>query len=170
MVDMIATCVLLTLLGIGAVMDIRTRRIPNVVTISGLVVGMAMAALPGGVNLLQAAVSVCIAFSVAFPFFALRALGGGDVKFLMAVAAFFPPAGFWRALALIAAAGGVVALWEAFRTGAVIRTFRRLSSLLLLMVTVGRAGSRATLDTEGSLTIPYGIAIALGAAMARVIL
>ena len=81
----------------AAVRDIRTRRIPNWLTVSGVVAGMALNAFlfetPG---LLDALKGLGFALLIYFPLFAIRAVGAGDAKLMAAVGAIVGPAN-WSA-------------------------------------------------------------------------
>jgi prepilin peptidase CpaA len=158
----VPTILLLAVLGTGFLLDLRTRRIPNWLTISGMLCGLGASLLPGGTGPVESLSSIGIAFLVGLPFFALRAMGAGDVKFLMAGASFFAPPSFLWSLLLVAVAGGVLAVIVSLSGGRMVQTLRRSGLLLLLVVTGGRLGARATLETPDALAIPYGVAIAVG--------
>jgi hypothetical protein len=68
-------------------------------------------------------------------------------------------------IVVIAFAGGVLAIAASFHAGMIFQTLRRTGLLVLLIVTGGRLGARTTLDTPGSLAVPYGVAIAVGAGL-----
>ena len=71
------------------VSDIRHRRLPNVLTLGGLVVALAMAFGVGGAPaLMDALMAAGCAFLFLIIPFLLRAAGAGDVKMLAAAAAF----------------------------------------------------------------------------------
>lgn len=73
--------------------DIARRRIPNLLVFLGLLVGLALAGLQQGLAGLGLGLAgVGVAFALTFPQWALRWLGGGDAKLLMAVGAFVGPA------------------------------------------------------------------------------
>ena len=97
--------------------DVRSRRIPNLLTLPTLVAGIAFGWWSDGISGLVGALAagaVCLA--VLLPAYAIGALGAGDVKALVALGAWLGPgaaAGLvWRAL-LISAGAGV--LWLAWR-------------------------------------------------------
>jgi prepilin peptidase CpaA len=164
--DAMLSILLLVLLSAGAVLDLRTRRIPNSLTVGGMVVGLMISALPGGIGIANAFASLVIAFVVGIPLFSLRAMGAGDVKFLMAAATFFVPATFLWSLVWIGIAGGILAVAVSIHAGYLGTMVRRAGLLVLSGVTAGKLGARSTLDTPGSLSVPYGLAIAVGCAWA----
>jgi len=99
---------------------------------------------------------------LTFPLFALRAMGGGDVKLFGVVGIFMGPAGFFAALLASALVGGVLGLAAALRGGVILTALLRTRDLALRAATMGSSGERLTLDTAGAITVPYGAAIALG--------
>jgi prepilin peptidase CpaA len=163
---MLPMMLLLVLLSVGAVLDLRTRRIPNSLTVPGMAIGLMISSVTGGIGIAHALASLGIAFVIGFPFFALRAMGGGDVKFLMAAATFFAPVAFLWSLFWIGIAGGILAIAVSLRAGYLGIMVRRAGLLVLSGMTAGRMGARSTLDTPGSLSVPYGLAIAAGCAWA----
>lgn len=146
----------------GALSDVRTRRIPNALVLAGLALAFVLRAAWGISPLLEGLAGAAVAFAVGFPLFALRAFGGGDVKFLVACAAFvgLPLLG-WSAL-FAAAFGGVLAVGIVLRQRVPLVAVTRTLGLARSAVTLGRAGERMTLEQEGAITAPYGVAIAAG--------
>ena len=100
-----------TIASIACVTDLRTRRIPNVLTFGAAVAGLAYQFATGGVEALgQAALGWLLGALVFIVPFALGGLGGGDVKLLAALGAWLGPAdALWLAL-YTGVAGGVMAL------------------------------------------------------------
>ena len=91
-------------------MDVRTRRIPNLWVLVGLVLGLAIASFEA--NLIRALYGAAVALGVGFVPFALRALGGGDVKASIVVGLFVGPSGALKALLLTALlCGAYAAIW-----------------------------------------------------------
>lgn len=146
----------------GAVSDVRTRRIPNWLVLAGLVTALALRAGWGLLPFWHGVLGAGVALLVGFPLFALRAFGGGDVKFLVACAAFvgFPLLGLSAVFA--AAFGGVLAVGMMVHQKLHLVLMVRTMELARSAVTLGRAGERMTLQDEGALTAPYGVAIAAG--------
>lgn len=170
MLEHLTLASLLLLAGAAAWWDLRARRIPNALTLTGLLAALLLRVPLGmgavGLGLLGAG----LAFGLSLVFFLAGGMGGGDVKLLAAVGAFLGPQRLWMALLAMALAGGVMAAWVILRRGAVTETAANLHTLA---ATFGRKtftgwkggeGEAAlTLDTPGALTVPYGVAIAVGA-------
>lgn len=142
--------------------DVMTRRIPNPLVLVGLVAGLTLRALAGGPAFTSGLAGVGLALAVTFPLFALRGLGGGDVKLFAAAGAFLGGWGFVYALIASGLVGGVIGLIWAARHGVLIPVFLNLKDLAVNAVTLGKAGQRMTLESKGAVTVPYGMAIAVG--------
>src|ERR1017187_8533560 len=77
----------LTLLIAAAVFDVRYRRIPNWLTVSGVLVGVALNAAIGlpEAGTAFALEGLALGFGVYFLLYVLHAMGAGDVKLMAAV-------------------------------------------------------------------------------------
>jgi prepilin peptidase CpaA len=165
----VTTFALLTLVAAAAWFDARVRRIPNRLTIPGLAIGLLLRTADAAraatlAPLLSGFGAVAVVFVLSFPLFAVRGLGGGDVKLLLAVAAFLGLERIGPALLASAVAGAVMALAWAVRRGAHPSAIGGARGLALYSATLGRLGARP--DPATSTAIPYGVAIALGTSIA----
>ncbi len=86
-----------------AILDLRTRRVPNVLSIPPLVFAIVYTIFQGGVNL----ASLLIAAAIFTTLWLLGGIGGADIKVLVALAGLWPE-GFLAALV-------VSALWGIFQ-------------------------------------------------------
>lgn len=143
--------------------DVRTRRIPNRLTIVGLLVALSLRVLLGAIPLWQGVLGAGLALGITLPLFALGILGGGDTKLLTAVGAFLGPPAFIGALAVSCVAGAVMALIDAARRGLLLLLFIRLLDAVTFSRSLGRYGQAQRLSTPGALTVPFGLAVAIGA-------
>lgn len=159
---MVASVLLVPMLLAASWTDVRSRRIPNWLTVGGMIAGLAVRAWAGPGPLVDGALGVGLGLLLAAPFFAMGALGGGDAKLLMAVGAFMGPADLARASLVIAVVGGLVALAEAGRRGVLLPTLASCGSLLRSWVTLGRRGREPMTVGGERLAVPYGVAIAAG--------
>lgn len=164
---------------IGALCDVRTHRIPNVLTGVLLVAGLLMSGyMRGHVGLLDAAAGVVI---MALPFVILFLLGGGasDAKLMGAAGAWLGAANGVLGVLMVVAAGAVLGLAYAVmkrRAGQVLANTRDLTWLAMVTVmTSGWAGVRrpegaaGTVRTRALLPVPYGTAIFSGLCMAALV-
>jgi prepilin peptidase CpaA len=160
----VASVLLVVVLVVASWTDITTRRIPNWLTVSAIVAGLAVRASMGLVPLGGGALGLAVACLLGLPFFAMGVLGGGDAKLLMAVGAFMGPVDMLRASLVIAVVGGVVALIEAARRRVLVPTLTSCGLLIMSWVTLGRRGrGPGSLAVGGArLAVPYGVAIAAG--------
>lgn len=159
----VAASVLLVLVMLGASWtDLRSRRIPNWLTMGGVIAGLVIRVWMGPGPALSGLLGVALALLLALPFFVAGVLGGGDAKLLMAVGAFMGPGDLASASLVIALIGGLVALVEAARRGVLLPTLMACGSLIVSWVTFGRRPARSSAAGGERLTVPYGIAIATG--------
>lgn len=140
--------------------DWRTRRIPNWLTVPGLLLGLALNSAFGGwsglkVSLLGALIGlVCL-----LPFVLLRSLGAGDWKLAGALGAFAGLRIFDLLLGSIFVAG-LMAVALIIYKRRVLQTLRNIGHILVSLVTFRLPESRVSLDNPESLKIPYGVALA----------
>src|ERR1035438_5830467 len=81
--------VLLVMLLTAAVFDVLYRRIPNWLTVSGVVLGLVMNTIigPPVAGLGFSLVGLGVAFGIYVALYAVRAMGAGDVKLMAAIGA-----------------------------------------------------------------------------------
>lgn len=159
----IISAVFTALLLAAAWSDLRSRRIPNALTMSGLAAGLLLRGIAGPEALVEGLVGILLALVVTLPFLMLGVIGGGDVKLLMAIAGFMGPRDFLWAAAIIAIIGGMVGVVDAGRRGVLLPVLYNCGEIMKHWVTFGRRGANRSFTTVGALTIPYGVAIAAGA-------
>lgn len=172
---MIACCLILAaLLVIGAIIDIKSRRLPNWLTASVVLLYLPYVMLaPTPVDWFNALSVAGVSFIVGFTLFAFNFMGGGDVKLISGLA-------LWAGLDLIALfllvtglAGGLLSictlLYRRLVNHPVIVTFwpflavaieNRFGLAIPEWKLAGATGSVNSDSNEGSL--PYGVAIAAG--------
>ena len=89
---MYTSFILLSAAALAAVFDLKTSKIPNMLSFTAFAALCLTGGLSGGPSafgqLLGRAALVCLAL---FPFFAFSALGAGDIKLLAALSAGIPP-------------------------------------------------------------------------------
>jgi prepilin peptidase CpaA len=147
---------------VAAWSDLRERRIRNSLTVPAFLLALVLRALPGGATVLDGLAGAGLGLLLMLPFFALSAVGGGDTKLVVAVGAFLGPQALLSALAVAAVVGGAMGVWAAYRARVILPAMFSSWSLLKYAATLGRAGERPTLASPGVLSIPYGVAVAVG--------
>jgi prepilin peptidase CpaA len=160
--------VLLTLVLGAAVYDVRYRRIPNWLTVAGVLVGLALNAfLDQGRSglLVSSLLGLAIALVVYFVLYALRAMGAGDVKLMAAVGAIVGWPDWFGIFIITAILGGIMALILVAARGRVKKTFWNVGFILNEMKG-GRPAymRREELDVKSpkALGLPHGAVIAVG--------
>lgn len=152
---------MLLCLGLAAWTDLRTLRIPNWLTLSGVALGLALRLLESAPSLNDGLLGLAVGLAVGVSCFATGVLGGGDAKLLAAVGAFVGLSGILGTLVVTTITGAFLALAQAWRMG-------RLASLLQgvgnVLVIHGRTGAMQSGEAPASALppLPYGVAIALG--------
>jgi prepilin peptidase CpaA len=143
-------------------MDVRTHRIPNKLTLVGLVLGLLIQVFAGPSAILSGLAGAGVALGFGLLLFALGGMGGGDAKLFAVVGAFMGLKGFFLAMLATAIVGGLLALIIALKRGVFWAVLLGMKDAALRLVTLGRRGEKVTIDSPGAVTIPYGAAIALG--------
>ena len=146
--------------------DLRTRRLPNPLTLGGAAVALLHAAYITGAGGAVASISGwAVGLLLFLPFFALGGLGAGDVKLLAAVGAWLGPGpALWVAL-YAAMAGGVMAVVVGLATGYLGQALKNVSFLMTFWQTVGlKPAPELTLAGARGPRLPYALAIAAGTA------
>ena len=149
----------------ACVWDIRTRRIPNVLTFGAAAAAAIFALLQHGMpGLGWSAAGWLTGLALFFPFFALRGMGAGDVKLLGALGAWLGPLNVLYLATFAAIAGGIMAIVVVLSHGVLGRT---LSNVWLLLTTWRVNGLRPvdglTLETSRGPKLAYAIPITAGA-------
>jgi prepilin peptidase CpaA len=148
----------------GAVWDMRTRRIPNLLTGSSILAGLFLHLVVGGWRQMGlAAAAGLIAGAVFLLFYIAGGMGGGDVKLMTAVACLAGTRSVAELLAATAIMGGVLALVLAARHGMLRETFRNLGTLFTHHFREGlKPHHELNVTNERRLRLPYALAIAAG--------
>jgi prepilin peptidase CpaA len=161
--DAIVFATLVAGVGTGAVIDIRHRKIPNVVCFLMAAAGVAFAATGvSRISLTSSTVGLLIALVMMLPGHVFGAMGAGDVKMFGAAGAVLGAGRVLPAFLFMALAGGVFAVGIAWHRGRLEQTFRRTARL------VGRdQDAKAAIESSGAHNaFPYGPAIAVGSVLA----
>jgi prepilin peptidase CpaA len=149
--------------GLAALIDLRTRRVPNVTTagVAAIGVGLSAAGLTG--HSPQAAVAgLVFAFCLMLPGHLFGATGAGDVKLFAALGTLLGPASILKAFLYTAIAGGLLAAAIAARRRRLAATVHGVATL----VTTG-GGNAAELEApERPNRFAYAPAIAAGTLLA----
>ncbi|MBU8932636.1 MAG: prepilin peptidase [candidate division Zixibacteria bacterium] len=141
--------------------DLRWRKIPNNLTVPAVAAGIILNILSGGWNgLLFSLTGLVIGIVVFIVPFALRGMGGGDVKLMGALGALLGGYAIVSIAIYTAILGGVLAIVVAVYNHQMGSSLRKVMMLLAKLVPfVGRSKE---IDKTTSLRLPYGLAIGGG--------
>jgi prepilin peptidase CpaA len=149
--------------GAGALIDLRTRRLPNALTLTFAATGLALAATGlSGVSVKASLFGLLLGLLLMLPGHILGATGAGDVKLLAAVGALIGPSNVIVAFFYTAIAGGVLALVVAQRRRRLAVTVQRARQLIAT-----RAANVGEIEhPQANNRFAYGPAIAVGSMLA----
>jgi len=160
------------LLAMAVVSDLRTRRIPNTLAVTGIGLAFAMhiAAMATGAAALAGPgwwspfAGLAAGFALLLPLHLLRATGAGDVKLMTMVGAFVGAPSVLTATLYTLVAGGVLSLVFMLSRGVAAQTLANVRFMLTdwaLRAVSGQGARLAPLQTTAA-RLPYAVAIALG--------
>jgi prepilin peptidase CpaA len=149
------------LAGVAGWTDLRWRRIPNWVTVPGLLIGVAVnTVLSGWTGLRASLLGAAIGLALLIPFVLLRSLGAGDWKLAGALGAFTRPGLLVDLLLASIFVAGVMAVALVIYKGRTRQTIRNIGHILISLLTFRLPGTQVSLDNPDSLKVPYGVALA----------
>ena len=141
--------------------DLRSRRIPNWLTVPGLLIGVAANTVLGGwTGLKTSLLGAAVGLALLLPFVLLRSLGAGDWKLAGALGAFAGPGMLVDLLVASVFVAGLMAVALVIYKGRVRQTLRNIGHILISLVTFRLPGAQVSLDNPESLKVPYGVALA----------
>jgi len=147
---------------VAGILDWRYRRIPNWLTVSGLLAGVAINTIlyrwPG---LKSALLGALLGLGLLLPFVMIRSLGAGDWKLAGALGACLGPRQLLSVLIGTILVAGVMALALVIWKGRLKRTLLNIAHLLAALLSLRMPGYEVSLDDPQSTKIPFGVAMAL---------
>jgi prepilin peptidase CpaA len=149
----------------GAVIDVRSARIPNRLTYTALLAALMLrTAVLGLSGLKSGALGMLVAGGLFLLLFMLGAMGGGDMKLMAAVGAWVGSMQVMILILAAALAGGILAIGGVIFSKAVGRTLRNIMHLIYYRLTSGlQPHPQLNVQASGSQRVPFGVAIAVGA-------
>ena len=161
--DALAFTILAAGVGAAAVIDLRTRRIPNALTASLAGAGFLLAAAGlGRVGVMAALAGGLAGVLLMLPGHMFGGTGAGDVKLLGAIGTLLGPGDTFRACLVAMIAGGVLALIVAVHRGRLRKSVGRSIEL----VTTAGGNAEEIEDPRADSRFAYAPAIAVGALVA----
>ena len=144
--------------------DLRTRRIPQALTLGGALAGLIFHVVSGGWNAgVGSATGWAVGIAIFFVPFALGGLGAGDVKLLGAIGAWLGPMNaLWVGL-YAGAAGGVLAIFVAVTKGYLFQAVGNVGVMLAYWRLNGvRPLPEMTLEHSRGPRLAYAVPILAG--------
>ena len=151
----------------AAVYDVRYRRIPNWLSVAGVVLGFALNSFlyQGWPGFKHSLIGFGIAFGAYMALYVIRAMGAGDVKLMAAVGAIVGWPNWFGIFIVTAIIGGIMALLLVFVRKRVKSTFWNVGFIINEMKS-GRPAyvNKEELDVHHpqALGLPHGAVIAVG--------
>lgn len=148
----------------AAVMDVRSRRIPNWFTLPTFAGALLLQVTIGGLHALALSfVASLLAGSLFLVLFLAGGMGGGDVKLIAAIAAGIGLSNTGALLALTALCGGVMALVVIVWHGHVRQSIRNVGHIAVHHYENGlEPHPELNVRNKRNLRLPYALAITAG--------
>ncbi len=165
---MITNIILSIMVLLALIMDFRFQKIPNYITFSGTIIGIILYIITDGFSgLANGILGMIVGIALLLIPFAMRGIGGGDVKLLGAIGAFKGVLFVFNTFLASAIFGGIIALAIIVYKGKIIETlkwcFKALYKIFAFLITKGRMNIPLGGFPAKGINYPYGLAIALGA-------
>jgi prepilin peptidase CpaA len=145
----------------AGVMDWRFRRIPNWLTVPGLVAGTAVNAVAAGwPGAKSSLLGAGLGLLVLLPFVVIKALGAGDWKLIGAIGACLGPTRLVAVLIGSMLVAGVMAFVLIIYKGRLRQAMGNMGRMLRAFVTLHLPGAEVSLDNPDAVKIPFGVAVA----------
>ena len=159
-----STVLLLIILAATTWTDLNYHRIPNVLSLGGMILGVALHGwTSGSTGLLTGVGGVAVGFAIFLPFYLAQAMGAGDVKLMGAVGAFLGPHNALLATGLSLAAGGVMAIIILLVRGGLTQLLKRYwATIKCFFYTRKIVHPPPAAGEVAAMKFPYAAAIGIG--------
>lgn len=173
---------LLALIFASGLYDLKERKIPNIITFTGILIGIIFNLITGGwTGLLQAVLGLFVGLTIFFLPFVMGGMGAGDVKLMGAIGALMGWQFSIMTAVYSALVGGVMVLGYLLFKGILRETLKKMifSLITILLNFANSLGynehtyrAQEKFQKHGhtyqKVYIPYGVAIAGGAVLVLV--
>jgi prepilin peptidase CpaA len=156
--------ILIGVVVVAGIYDARYRKIPNWISLSGLILGLGMNTLLSGRGGLESAsLGLGVAILVYMPLYLIRGMGAGDVKLMAAIGAIVGPhcwLGIFIGTVLVGALVSLILIAIKKRTH---QTFLNLTTILSELLQFRRpvkADARLDVRNPHALRMPHALNIA----------
>ena len=156
--------VLLMLLVVSSGIDMQQHRIPNLLSLGGIILGIALQGWASGFSGIMAGVGgAAVGIAIFLPFHLAHGMGAGDVKLMGAAGAFLGPYYALLATGLSLAAGGVIAIIILLIRGGLTPLLKRYwATLTCFLYTRKIAYPPSAAGEVAAMKFPYAAAIGIG--------
>ena len=172
MVSPTATAFQLFLIPLAALViyyDVRYRRIPNSFVLATLIAGLTFNIVMDGVSGGLSSIGGCLfAFILMFMLHVFGAMGAGDVKLFAAIGSVIGAQLVLPTFVVVVITGGLLALVNVLRSGIFRTTMHRVLQILVGLLP-GWQMPKFSVPADRRLTVPYGVAITIGAIISTAI-
>ena len=149
--------------------DVRYRRIPNLFVVATLIAGLMLNFAVSGVSGVLNSVGGCVfAFVLMFMLHVFGAMGAGDVKLFAAIGSVMGAQLVLPTFVVVVITGGLLALLNILRSGVFRTTMHRVLQILVGLLP-GWQMPKFSVPADRRLTVPYGVAITIGAIISTAI-
>lgn len=154
----------------AAVHDARTRKVPNKLTYSSIVVGLVCTTVAfGWGGLLDGFLTVLATFVIGIFLAATGWIGGGDIKLLMGVGAFLGPYGVGAVIFYSVLVGGAMGVVRAIYDGYLWEMLKRMGRYIrsIFRVVIYRTKNlKESYEPDERSKMPFAVAILGGGILA----
>ena len=157
-----ALVVLAVMLAVAVYLELKERRIPNWLTLSGMALGLLISYLDGSASFWSSLGGLAVGFGFLFIFYVFGGVGGGDVKLMGAAGTLMGVKLIQPALLYTAFIGAFLAIilvvWR--------KDFWARIACGLQKLAFWRKEGISPMVPSTPVTVPYGLAIAIGCLVA----
>ena len=163
-IDPFLTLFLSSILVVAAITDLRTQKIPNLLTFSTMFLGLVYYSITNGWNgLLFSFEGLLLGIGVLIVPYLMGGMGAGDAKLMGAIGAIIGPKGVLLASLFTAIVGGVYALTILLLNHKYSKSFiARNAMTLKTLALTGQFIPIPADESEKKFKLCYGVAIAIG--------
>lgn len=156
--------ILTVILVLSTITDIQNHRIPNVLSLGGVAIGIIyLTSIQGLDGLIISLQGMGLGLALFLPFYMLRGMAAGDVKLMAAVGTFVGPKLALAAVAGTLISGAVLAFAYAIYIGGAAMLLQRYGNMAKAMISTHQLTYfKPTENDAGSKRFPYAAAILVG--------
>jgi prepilin peptidase CpaA len=149
---------------IAVITDVRYKKIPNILTFSGMIIAIGYHSLVRGLDgIIFSMEGLFLGMALLIAFYFAGGMGAGDVKLMGAIGGFLGPKGVFDAFLFSAIVGGIYAMVILQLRGHLIKTFKRYALIIKMFAVTGDFSYvPESRENIRNIKLCYGVAIALG--------